>query len=208
MKELARTGGLEPPPPGFVIRHIVQFCYVRRLERPTGFEPAFPSSRGWCPALDDDRELAPAAGFEPASFSVNSRARSPGVLDRKNWWRNRESNPGRRLPGCASSCASRASPTCARSCKDHLHPSAVPVCRGLVSSQPPRVFSAVLSTRLASSANWSGRWEIEPIVPTLATWCSAIELRPRDWWAGTESNGHRLCGAFTAPWARQCPACP
>ena len=82
MKELARTGGLEPPPPGFVVRHIVQFCYVRRLERPTGFEPAFPSLRGWCPALDDDRELAPAAGFEPASFSVNSRARSPGVLDR------------------------------------------------------------------------------------------------------------------------------
>ena len=80
--ELARTGGLEPPPPGFVIRHIVQFCYVRRLERPTGFEPAFPSLRGWCPALDDDRDLAPAAGFEPASFSVNSRARSPRVLDR------------------------------------------------------------------------------------------------------------------------------
>src|SRR5262245_8035421 len=29
-----------------------------------------------------------------------------------------------------------------------------------------------------------------------------------DWWAETESNRHRLCGAFTAPWARQCPACP
>ena len=27
--ELARTGGFEPPPPGFVVRHIVQFCYVR-----------------------------------------------------------------------------------------------------------------------------------------------------------------------------------
>src|SRR5207302_9033971 len=72
---------------GFVVRRIVQCCYVRRLERPTGFEPAFPSLRGWCPALDDDRELAPAAGFEPASFSVNSRARSPRVLDRKKWWR-------------------------------------------------------------------------------------------------------------------------
>jgi hypothetical protein len=81
-RTLARTGGLEPPPPGFVVRHIVQFCYVRRLERPTGFEPAFPSLRGWCPTLDDDRELAPAGGFEPPSFSVNSRARSPRVLDR------------------------------------------------------------------------------------------------------------------------------
>jgi hypothetical protein len=81
-RTLARTGGLEPPPPGFVVRHIVHFCYVRRLERPTGFEPAFPSLRGWCPALDDDRELAPAGGFEPPSFSVNSRARSPRVLDR------------------------------------------------------------------------------------------------------------------------------
>ena len=37
---------------------------------------------------------------------------------------------------------------------------------------------------------------------------STVELHPRCWWAGTESNGHRLCGAFTAPWARQCPACP
>ena len=186
----ARTGGLEPPPPGFVVRHIVQFCYVREMERPTGFEPAFPSLRGWCPALDDDRELAPAAGFEPASFSVNSRARSPRVLDRKNWWRQSVTLRPR------------------RSCKDHLHPCAVPVVPR-VGFEPtsPRLQRGAF-TRLASSANWSGRWEIEPIVPTLATWCSAIELRPRDWWAGTESNGHRLCGAFTAPWARQCPACP
>ena len=74
-----------------------------------------------------------------------------------------------------------------------------------------RIYSALqadVSTTITTRAHWSGRWEIEPIVPTLATWCSAIELRPRDWWAGTESNGHRLCGAFTAPWARQCPACP
>jgi hypothetical protein len=27
--ELARTGGLEPPPSGFVGRRIVRFCYVR-----------------------------------------------------------------------------------------------------------------------------------------------------------------------------------
>ena len=28
---MARTGGLEPPPSGFVIRGIVRFCYVRRF---------------------------------------------------------------------------------------------------------------------------------------------------------------------------------
>src|SRR5580692_7298160 len=57
-------------------------------------------------------------------------------------------------------------------------------------------------------AKWSGRWEIEPIVPTLATWCSTIELRPRIWWAGMDSNHLRMNGAFTERWAHQCPACP
>src|ERR1700685_1887255 len=77
-------------------------------------------------------------------------------------------------------------------------------------------------------AKWSGRWEIEPIVPTLATWCSTIELRPRiwwartwlartwwartwwarTWWAGMDSNHLRMNGAFTERWAHQCPACP
>lgn len=28
------------------------------------------------------------------------------------------------------------------------------------------------------------------------------------WWVETDLNCHRLCGAFTAPWARQCPAYP
>ena len=28
------------------------------------------------------------------------------------------------------------------------------------------------------------------------------------WWVGTELNGHSLRGAFTVPWARQCPADP
>jgi hypothetical protein len=41
-------------------------------------------------------------------------------------------------------------------------------------------------------AKWSGRWEIEPIVPTLATWCSTIELRPRMWWQ--ELGGQNLVG--------------
>src|SRR5262249_54241178 len=60
-------------------------------------------------------------------------------------------------------------------------------------------------TRFANQANWSGRWEVEPIVPTLATWCSAIELRPHGgkW---TESNlwpaRDRFYSAATAP------ACP
>src|ERR1700686_2351070 len=77
-------------------------------------------------------------------------------------------------------------------------------------------------------AKWSGRREIEPIVPTLATWCSTIELRPRIWWAGTwsagtwwagtlgagtlgtgmDSNQPRINGAFTERWAHHCPACP
>lgn len=41
-------------------------------------------------------KLAPAAGLEPALFSVNSRARSPGVLDRNvdvDWLKPRDSNP-------------------------------------------------------------------------------------------------------------------
>jgi len=28
------------------------------------------------------------------------------------------------------------------------------------------------------------------------------------WWVGAELNHHSLSGAFTAPWARQCPAYP
>jgi hypothetical protein len=83
--------------------------------------------------------LAPAAGFEPASFSVNSRARSPRVLDRKNWWRQSVTLRPR------------------RSCKDHLHPCAVPVVPR-VGFEPtsPRLQRGAF-TRLASSAKWSGR---------------------------------------------------
>jgi hypothetical protein len=48
------------------------------------------------------------------------------------------------------------------------------------------------------------------IEPRPSEWRS--DTRPssyiRKWWAETESNRHRLCGAFTAPWARQCPVCP
>jgi hypothetical protein len=84
-----------------------------------------------------------------------------------------------------------------RSCKDHLHPCAVPVVPR-VGFEPtsPRLQRGAF-TRLASSANWSGRWEIEPIVPTLATWCSAIELRPHGgkW---KESNLLPAGTAFTA----------
>ena len=54
-----------------------------QLVEPGGFEPPSPSLRGWHPRpLDDGSELAPAPGFEPGSFSVNSRAHSPRVLDR------------------------------------------------------------------------------------------------------------------------------
>src|SRR6516164_1323368 len=78
--------------------------------------------------------LAPAAGFEPASFSVNSRARSPRVLDRKNWWRQSVTLRPR------------------RSCKDHLHPCAVPVVpRVGFEATSPR-FQRGAFTRLASSA--------------------------------------------------------
>src|SRR5262249_52644791 len=48
---------------------------------------------------------------------------------------------------------------------------------------------------------------IELATTSLATKHSATELRPH-WWVGTELNGHSLRGAFTAPWARQCPADP
>jgi hypothetical protein len=34
-------------------------------------------------------------------------------------------------------------------------------------------------------------------------------LKPScSWWVGMELNHHSRCGAFTAPWARQCPAYP
>jgi hypothetical protein len=48
---------------------------------------------------------------------------------------------------------------------------------------------------------------IEPLVGSSATSCSTIELRPRMWWAGMDSNHLRMNGAFTERWAHQCPAC-
>ena len=37
----------------------------------------------------------------------------------------------------------------------------------------------------------------------------AAAVRPSwSWWVGMELNHHSRCGAFTAPWARQCPAYP
>src|SRR5258707_956567 len=86
--------------------------------------------------LDDDYELAPVAGFEPASFSVNSRARSPRVLDRKNWWRQSVTLRPR------------------RSCKDHLHPCAVPVVPRVGFEPTSPRFRRGAFTRLASSASY------------------------------------------------------
>jgi hypothetical protein len=78
-----------------------------------------------------------------------------------------------------------------------------PWCPVVVSSHALRVFSAALSpdqlTRRVGADAGSSEWR--------------SGARPSSytrvfWWAGTELNRHRLCGAFTAPWARQCPACP
>jgi hypothetical protein len=41
--ELARTEGFEPPPSGFVIRRIIQFCYVRVV----GFRPQVTVGNWW-----------------------------------------------------------------------------------------------------------------------------------------------------------------
>ena len=49
---------------------------------------------------------------------------------------------------------------------------------------------------------------IEPVVESLEDSHSAIELQPRIWWAGMDSNHLRVNGAFTERWAHQCPACP
>ena len=38
--------------------------------------------------------------------------------------------------------------------------------------------------------------------------CRYCEQPPWSWWVGMELNHHSRCGAFTTPWARQCPAYP
>ena len=123
--------------------------------------------------------MAPAAGFEPASFSVNSRARSPRVLDRKKWWRQSVTLRPR------------------RSCKDHLHPCAVPVVPR-VGFEPtsPRLQRGAF-TRLASSAELARTPVIETGSPE---WRSGA--RPssyaRNGGKWTESNLLPAGTAFTA----------
>ena len=108
---MVRVRGFEPLPSAFQVRSSAGLSYTLfELDPTTGFEPASSASVARCSSselrgeigtpcgiqtrdhqleglgswpLDERRELAPAAGFEPASFSVNSRARSPRVLDRK-----------------------------------------------------------------------------------------------------------------------------
>jgi hypothetical protein len=49
-----------------------------------------------------------------------------------------------------------------RSCKDHLHPCAVPVVPRVGFDPTSPRFRRGAFTRLASSANWRGRWELNP----------------------------------------------
>ena len=133
---MVRVRGFEPLASAFQVRSSAGLSYTLiDLERAAGLEPAcLPVRSRTFIHLNYARALAPAAGFEPASFSVNSRARSPRVLDRKKWWRQSVTLRPR------------------RSCKDHLHPCAVPVVPR-VGFEPtsPRLQRGAF-TRLASSA--------------------------------------------------------
>lgn len=81
--------------------------------------------------------LAPIAGIEPASSPVNGRPRAPCSPDGNEWWRNRESNPGR------------------RSCKDQLQPAAFPVPGRGFEPRSPRLRRGAF-TRSAYQAHWRG----------------------------------------------------
>jgi hypothetical protein len=142
--------------------------------------------------------LADRAGFEPVSTSLTVR-RLTVSRPANDWWRDRELNPGHR--SCKDQLRPAALPVfpignIVRSAHHFLT-----MCplgdifqeeSTLFSEMVPRVGFDPTSpclqrgafTRLASLANWSGRWEIEPIVDALATHCSTIELRPRRWCAG------------------------
>lgn len=86
-------------------------------------------------------------------------------------------------------------------------PCAVPeLVPGVRIERTPSRFQRAAMTSSATRA-WSGQGESNPASERWQR--AALPLSyGRDWWAGTELNRHRLCGAFTAPWARQCPACP
>src|SRR5580704_7092959 len=92
-----------------------------------------------------------------------------------------------------------------------LQGSPAPSCCPLFGARGPyRTGSFAFSARrndLICHPGWSGQGESNPASERWQR--PALPLSyGRDWWAGTELNRHRLCGAFTAPWARQCPACP
>jgi hypothetical protein len=92
-----------------------------------------------------------------------------------------------------------------------LQGSPAPLCCPLFGARGPyRTGSFAFSARrndLICHPGWSGQGESNPASERWQR--PALPLSyGRDWWAGTELNRHRLCGAFTAPWARQCPACP
>jgi hypothetical protein len=65
---MVRTGGLEPPPPGFVVRHIVPLCYVRMVRRAGLDERRI----NWLPSLVSNQ-----------ASPVNNRLPSPRWLDGK-----------------------------------------------------------------------------------------------------------------------------
>ena len=119
--------------------------------------------------------MAPAAGFEPASFSVNSRARSPRVLDRKKWWRQLVTLRPQ------------------RSCKDRLHPCAVPVVPR-VGFEPtsPRLQRGAF-TRLASSAFYVEDGCEHPFELVRA---SVIETESPEWRSGARPSSYvRMVGS-------------
>lgn len=158
-----------------------------------GFEPALSDLRRRCPSARRSRHVGSPARIRTWASTVNSRAyhRSTSEDQRLVESRRVELRPEalQRVP--------------APRCAPQWVGARGPIRTGLVG------FSGRCNHQICYPSMVGADGGSRTRAPSVARWATAVIFRPqRAWWAGTELNRHRLCGAFTAPWARQCPARP
>jgi hypothetical protein len=161
------------------------------MDHPAGFEPA---ASGFARRCSWSAELWVDIGSRRRLRTCLRRltAGSPhrdGSTGMK-WWSHGESNPTQ------------------QSCKDRPSSMTSPVTGAwswFRANLP--AFSARCFHQISFPGELVRTAGIEPAPPEWRSGTLPLS-HVRIWWAGMESNHHSRGGAFTAPWARQCPACP
>jgi hypothetical protein len=91
--ELAGMRGLEPPHSSLTTKRTNQLCYIPKMERVAGLEPAYQRRQRCGQPMAHTGNLAARKGHDPSSSGFQSDALITLSYSSQNWSGLRDSNP-------------------------------------------------------------------------------------------------------------------